>query len=507
MDTILYLSTSFLSIVIGQLLINKYYQGLNNIPGPWLASTTNLWRVLLTLGRRPEVVHKKLHKKYGDVVRMGPSFVSITDLETVKRIFSPNSGYIKSDMYPVQQTVSHGKILSNLFSSTDEVYHARLRRAVASSYSMSTIVKFEPLVTSTVTAFIEALEKRFADRSDDLGVCDFGTWLHFFAFDVIGEITWSKRLGFVEQGVDIEGIIHKVDKAFAYFAVVGQMPWLDLLWMKNPVLLWLSSHGLLSNTISPVALFARKRMMERENQERREAPLNETQPLDLLSRFQQAAKKDPTFLNDRQILALTLSSIFAGADTTAITLRAIFYFLLKDPTMMAKLMHELNGIPVSEYQIVSWTTARSLPYLTAVIHEALRIFPAVGLPLERVVPPAGLEVKGHFIPGGTIIGASAWTIHAKEEIFGERTEEFRPERWLEFDEGEQKRMENSLFTFGYGSRVCIGKNVSLLEIYKVVPTILLKFELELVDPKKEWKLFTGFLATQSDFEVLLRRRK
>jgi hypothetical protein len=123
-------------------------------------------------------------------------------------------------MYPVQQTVAHGKRLPNLFNTTNDKYHAKLRRAVANAYSMSTLVNFEPLVDSTITAFVEALEKHFADKKTFASVCDFGEWLHFFAFDVIGELTWSKRLGFVEQGIDIEGIIQKVEDAFAYFAVV-----------------------------------------------------------------------------------------------------------------------------------------------------------------------------------------------------------------------------------------------------------------------------------------------
>jgi hypothetical protein len=85
---------------------------------------------------------------------------------------------------------------------------------------MSTLVQFEPLVNSTIVAFIEALETRFADKIDRSGICEFGSWLHYFAFDVIGEITWSRRLGFVENGKDIEGIIQTVQDAFAYFAVV-----------------------------------------------------------------------------------------------------------------------------------------------------------------------------------------------------------------------------------------------------------------------------------------------
>jgi hypothetical protein len=62
---------------------------------PWMASCTNPWRLFATLGRHPEVVHKRLHKKYGDVVRMGSNFMSTTDLEKVKKIFFPNSGNVK----------------------------------------------------------------------------------------------------------------------------------------------------------------------------------------------------------------------------------------------------------------------------------------------------------------------------------------------------------------------------------------------------------------------------
>lgn len=95
MDMFLFLSALFFLLAISQVLINRYFQGLTDIPGPWLASTTNLWRLFVTLSRRGELTHMKLHRKYGDVVRMGPNFVSITDLETVRKIFSSSGEYRK----------------------------------------------------------------------------------------------------------------------------------------------------------------------------------------------------------------------------------------------------------------------------------------------------------------------------------------------------------------------------------------------------------------------------
>jgi cytochrome P450 len=109
--------------------------------------------------------------------------------------------------------------------------------------------------------------------------------------------------------------------------------------------------------------------------------------------------------------------------------------------------------------------------------------PAPGLPLERIVPPQGAEINGEFVKGGTIVGVSAWLIHHRQEIFGPDTDEYRPERWLpdpklnpEDEDKRIKKMTGMMFQFGMGSRTCIGKNISLLEIYKVVPSLLRRFE-------------------------------
>ena len=82
---------------------------------------------------------------------------------------------------------------------------------------MSTLVGFEHLVDSTTTIFLQELQRRFADKHT---VCDFGRWLQFYSFDVIGELTFSKRLGFIEHGVDVEGIIASNDSFLDYANVV-----------------------------------------------------------------------------------------------------------------------------------------------------------------------------------------------------------------------------------------------------------------------------------------------
>ena len=253
------------------------------------------------------------------------------------------------------------------------------------------------------------------------------------------------------------------------------MPWLDCLFLKDPILLWCSDHGVI-DTSSPIVTFAKARMATRlgmkgasqgQDEEKASRPRR-----DFLDRFLDANKKDPEFINDQRVLALTVANIFAGSDTTAITLRAVFYFLLKNPDRPNILLSELqhSGLGPKE-QIVAWEQARKLPYLSAIIQESLRLHPAVGLPLERIVPAHGLQVGDVFIPAGTNVGATAWAIHSKVAIFGADPHIYRPERWLEVSEAKRTEMNNALFSFGMGARTCIGKNISLLEMYKLVPTI------------------------------------
>ncbi len=260
---------------------------------------------------------------------------------------------------------------------------------------------------------------------------------------------------------------------------------LDLLFLKNPLLRFLDKYNIKSFT-SPVVTFAKARMSERlaeaAAQKASGFPTITTGRDDLLSMFLKAKEDRPRFFHDGRVLTMAVSMAFAGSETTAISLAAVFYFLLKNRRCYEKLMAELDGAVESgtiencSTAIVSWAESQRLPYLDACIKEAFRLHPAAGLPLERVVPAEGAEICGELIPGGTIVGCSAWVIHRRPEIFGADAESYRPERWIEAGKESRKVMEGTMFHFGMGARTCIGKNISLLEIYKTVPSFLRRFE-------------------------------
>ncbi|KAH0434016.1 cytochrome P450 [Colletotrichum camelliae] len=510
------------SLIVAWLVKNHYNNGLNKYPGPFLASLTDWWRFFDVKGQRPEVTHQKLHEKYGDVVRLGPNTLSFADPAALKTIYGLNKGFVKSDFYIVQQSVVKGHSLQSLFSTTDNGFHSQFRRCVNSAFSMSALVQYEPFVDNTTKLFLSQTEKLFAGNPEG---CDFTTWLQFYAFDVIGEITYSKRHGFIEKNEDIDGIVAYLSKLFLYVAPIGQIPLLDRVFLKNPIYLKLSQWGFIDSTF-PVARFARARMAERLPELNGKEPLLPVtngkklaeQP-DLLSKFLAAREARPDFMSDVLVQTMAVSMAFAGSETTAISLAAVFYYLLRTPTALARLKEELDqfgregGFSDTETGLVTWTESQKLVYLDACIKEAFRMHPAAGLPLERIVPEQGAEIAGTFVKGGTIVGCSAWIIHRRPEIWGADVDTYRPERWLvdetkdhEAEEQRIKEMNGHMFQFGMGSRTCIGKNISLLEIYKVVPSLLRRFDIKFKDPNQEWQLINAWFVKQVNFYTMFTPR-
>src|SRR6266536_5643397 len=246
------------------------------------------------------------------------------------------------------------------------------------------------------------------------------------------------------------------------------MPSLDLLFWKNPILLWLGRHGY-AHSPTPTVSFAVKAMKTRQQQV--EKPPRE----DLLARFLNAKRDHHDVVGDEDVLGMSLSMVNAGSDTTAITLSAIFYYLVKNPVCLQRLEQELEAYlpardPGTFKVLASFIDAQKLPYLEACINESFRLHPAFGVIQRRVVPPTGVTICGHSIEGGTIVGCSAWVLHRDRDTFGEDVNAYRPERWL--DPEKAVLMNRALFHFGGGAHTCIGKNISLMEIYKLVSSFL-----------------------------------
>ncbi|EAQ83729.1 hypothetical protein CHGG_10133 [Chaetomium globosum CBS 148.51] len=480
-------------------LLRSYWR-LSHIPGPALARFTNLPRFLWVLSNKAHDHHIAQHRQYGPIVRFGPNMVSVGAPEEVGNIYRFSKPWLKADFYKALLMKPNGKAIPGIFAAQDEEIHRLLKKPVSGAYAMSTLVSFEPYVDTTMVVFCEQLQARFVDPQKP---CDLGSWLQMFAFDVIGELTFSKRLGFLESGTDVNNVMASIWEMFKETSLVTQMPWLDKYWTNNPIRRHMRGKG-----VSPGAAFAMARVQERRKLMQTEGTNDwDRDTRDFLSRFLEIEAKDEK-LPPYALAAWASSNITAGSDTTGIYLRAMFHYLLTHPATFTKLRAEVDAAAAAGHapgRLVSWRRARELPYLDACVKEAGRLHPPFGLPYERVVPKEGAVVCGKFLPGGTVVGMSAFVVGRDPGLFGEDADEWRPERWLEVGEEQRRRMENAVLAFGAGHRTCMGKHIAYLEIYKVVPTLLLHFDFELVDADG-WKVENRWFVMQHGLKVGLKKR-
>ena len=105
------------------------------------------------------------------------------------------------------------------------------------------------------------------------------------------------------------------------------------------------------------------------------------------------------------------------------------------------------------------------------------------------------------------MGINAWVAHRNTSVYGSDANVFRPERWdPAVTPAEQlDAMEKYYLPFGAGSRTCIGKHISYLEMVKVIPTLLSRYEFDSIDQDLDyWNMW--FVKPKS-LRCKLRRRE
>jgi len=132
------------------------------------------------------------------------------------------------------------------------------------------------------------------------------------------------------------------------------------------------------------------------------------------------------------------------------------------PEVQRRAQAELDTV-VGRDRVPTFADAPRLPYVSAVIKEVLRWRPSVPLGL----PHATTEddwYEGMFIPKGTICIPNAWHCNHDRAIFGDDADEFRSERHLdergELLAGPVETNQAGHITFGFGRRICVGKELA-----------------------------------------------
>ncbi|KAI9367489.1 cytochrome P450 [Aspergillus egyptiacus] len=489
-------------LALSKLIWDAFLSPLRIFDGPLPAKVTNIWRAWQAYGGHIDRKYVQLHRKYGSVVRVGPSALSISDPSLIRVIYSTRNPWKKSDSYRPNDVLLDGHRISNLFNTQDEKWHNQNILPIRSLWQMTKVLEYEPLIDETLKKFVDKLSAKFAGGQ----VCPADDWIGYFAWDVTANISFGRHYGFIDQEKDVDNLITDSTKGLQYFAPVSQIPWVDHLLDKNPIVRIGPKHTLTG------VLYAFKVVSEYQA-ELKENKVKAGTVEHTLDKYVQLKEAYPDMVDDVQIVNWLMLSILAGGDTSSATMRAIVYFLAKNATAYRKLVAELTSASLT--MPAQWKDIRDLPYLDAVIREGMRLNPGIAMVFERVAPQGGYMLPdGRYIPAGTKVGINPAVTSRDYGIFGDDADVFQPDRWLQRD-GEssetyrerRKRMNDVCdFVFGGGARICMGRYLAMLEIKKLIATIYSTFDLQLVNPKHEWTYRNAWFVYQSDMPMKITRR-
>ncbi|KAK7395753.1 hypothetical protein VNO78_16320 [Psophocarpus tetragonolobus] len=190
-------------------------------------------------------------------------------------------------------------------------------------------------------------------------------------------------------------------------------------------------------------------------------------------------KNDGSFsmdLSHVHIKPLMMNIILAGIDTSVATIVWAMTALMKNPRVMKKVQEEIRNKFGDGKCFIEEDNIQKLPYLKAVIKEAMRLYPPVPLLLPRETIKK-CSIGGYKIPEKTLVYVNAWAVHRDPKTWNE-AEEFYPERFLE-GEIDFRGCGFELIPFGGGRRICPGLHMGIITVELVLANLLFSFDWEL----------------------------
>jgi cytochrome P450 len=222
-------------------------------------------------------------------------------------------------------------------------------------------------------------------------------------------------------------------------------------------------------------------------------------PDDLLTRLMQARDEETGEPMSESLLRdESITTFFAGHETTARRLTYTWYALASNPQVAEKLHNELDAVLGDRTPTLE--DLHHLPYTLQVIKEVLRLYPPAPFYVRDSL--AEDELGGYNTQGLPVLMSPYYT-HRHPE-FWEDPLEFNPDRWA--PEQDASRHPYAYHPFAAGQRVCIGNNFSLLESHILLSLLARDYAPRLVPGFTPNFIMSGTLGTSNGFPMIIERR-
>ncbi|EFX00659.1 cytochrome p450 monooxygenase [Grosmannia clavigera kw1407] len=462
------------------LVYRVFFHRLNHFPGPFPARISNLWISSKIMPRME--LHKDvqiLHQKYGDIVRLGPTELSINNSKAIEILHAKHSTCTKGPFYGLQQP------MESLLMVRNKKDHARRRKVWDRGFNAKALHDYEPRVARYTDQLLEQID---AHVGQTFNLAD---WFNFYSFDVMGDLSFGKSFNMLQHGVR-HYFMKSLHSDMDNLGLFSHLLWLFPIFKATPIL---------NTEHHRFWAFVRTQVHERME--------NKPDHPDVLSWLidEYESLEKPTRQDLLNLYGDAYLIIVAGSDTTAVALTSMFFELACHPGIVEKLREEVDGY-YRQHDKPDPLSLGKLPYLQACVDESLRLHPAVPSGLQRITPPEGVQIDDIFIPGNTIVQVPTYTAFRDERNFASPND-FIPERWT--TQPELVRDMSAWVPFSTGRTSCVGKQLGLMEIRYVASQIVRKYDFSFAPGQTKEAFINGqkdaFILSLPALNVVLTRRK
>lgn len=240
---------------------------------------------------------------------------------------------------------------------------------------------------------------------------------------------------------------------------------------------------------------------------------------DLLSRFMKKRDVDGNLFPSEVLQRIALNFVLAGRDTSSVALSWFFWLVMNNPDVEENIIKEIStvlkttrGEDVTKWidEPLEFDEADKLVYLKAALAETLRLYPSVPQDFKYVVNDDVLP-DGTFVPAGSTVTYSIYSVGRMKTIWGEDCLEFRPERWLTEVDGGRFQFSPpkdgyKFVAFNAGPRTCLGKDLAYLQMKSAAAAVLLRYRLSLAPGHRVEQKMSLTLFMKNGLRVLLQPR-
>ncbi|GIJ86405.1 hypothetical protein Asppvi_005293 [Aspergillus pseudoviridinutans] len=411
-----------------------------HFPGPKLAALTSLYEAYYNNWLGGKYIYKiqELHDKYGPIVRISPSDLHVGDPEFYDILYPSTTSGRRANKSP-SLTKFFG-LDDSLFSTIDHDIHRMRRAALLPFFSNSYVRKMQPDVQER----LDVLFKRMASFKDTDEPVNANCVFAAFSNE-------TPNFDSSERDASLAGA--------QSFHLLKRMPWLNTVMMPLP-------ESLASRLSPALGSYMRQKKMTRKHVERLASEskdgISGSETGAIFRAVLESPKLPPEERSVERVAQDAQMLLMAGTLTMASTLEHLIYWMVDNPEVLRKLKKELHSVmpSVDDAGKVPLTTLESLPYLTAVIKESVRLIYGNSTPHFRYDPDQSLVYEDKttgrrwVIPPKTSVGMTSVLLHHNERNFP-NSKKFDPDRW-QGDEG--RKLEKYNVGFGKGSRICLGMN-------------------------------------------------